>query len=106
MSFLTVQNLTATYGVSQALFGVDLTMAEGEVTALMGRNGMGKSTTVKAICQMIRSEGTLTLSSNGMVASLASPVIRYVTGKDSRAAARSNSPAGERGRRYRSREAA
>ena len=61
MSFLTVQNLTATYGVSQALFGVDLTMAEGEVTALMGRNGMGKSTTVKAICQMIRSEGTLTL---------------------------------------------
>ncbi|MBV6656735.1 MAG: ABC transporter ATP-binding protein [Devosiaceae bacterium] len=61
MSFLTVEGLTATYGSSQALFGVDLTMAEGEVTALMGRNGMGKTTTVKAICRMIRSEGKLTL---------------------------------------------
>jgi branched-chain amino acid transport system ATP-binding protein len=60
MSLLTVSNLTATYGVSQALFGVDLTIGEGKVLALMGRNGMGKTTTVKSICRMIRSEGTLT----------------------------------------------
>jgi len=60
MSLLTVSDLTATYGVSQALFGVDLTIAEGEVLAVMGRNGMGKTTTVKAICRMIRSEGRLT----------------------------------------------
>ena len=59
MSLLTVRGLTATYGVSQALFGVDLTISEGEVLAVMGRNGMGKTTTVKAICRMIRSEGTL-----------------------------------------------
>lgn len=59
MSLLTVSGLTATYGVSQALFGVDLTIAEGEVLAVMGRNGMGKTTTVKAICRMIRSEGRL-----------------------------------------------
>ena len=62
MSFLSLDRLTASYGVSQALFGVDLTIAEGEVVALMGRNGMGKSTTVKAICRMIRSEGGLTFS--------------------------------------------
>ena len=61
MTLLRIENLTATYGVSQALFGVDLEMSQGEVTALMGRNGMGKTTTVKAICRMIRSEGTLTL---------------------------------------------
>ncbi|RFP88049.1 ABC transporter ATP-binding protein [Rhodobacteraceae bacterium 63075] len=61
MSLLNLENLTATYGVSQALFGVDLTMEEGEVTALMGRNGMGKTTTVKAICRMIASEGGLSL---------------------------------------------
>ena len=61
MSLLTLENLTASYGSSQALFGVDLTMAEGEVTALMGRNGMGKSTTVKAICRMIASQGGLVL---------------------------------------------
>lgn len=62
MSLLSVENLTATYGISQALFGVDLDMEEGEVTALMGRNGMGKTTTVKAICRMIASEGKLTLN--------------------------------------------
>ena len=59
MSLLTLQGLTASYGVSQALFGVDLALDEGEVVALMGRNGMGKTTTVKAICRMIRSEGDL-----------------------------------------------
>ncbi|CUK09275.1 LIV-I protein F [Ruegeria denitrificans] len=61
MTLLRIENLSASYGVSQALFGVDLEMAQGEVTALMGRNGMGKTTTVKAICRMIRSDGTLML---------------------------------------------
>ena len=60
MSLLSLENLTASYGVVPALFGVDLALGEGEVTALMGRNGMGKSTTVKAICRMIGSEGGLT----------------------------------------------
>ncbi len=66
MTLLRIENLTATYGVSQALFGVDLEMSQGEVTALMGRNGMGKTTTVKAICRMIRSEGTLTLDGQNL----------------------------------------
>lgn len=61
MTLLRIENLTASYGDSQALFGVDLHIAQGEVTALMGRNGMGKTTTVKAICRMIRSQGTLML---------------------------------------------
>ncbi|NIZ15172.1 ABC transporter ATP-binding protein [Phaeobacter sp. HF9A] len=59
MSLLKIQGLTASYGVSQALFGVDLEIAAGEVVALMGRNGMGKSTTVKAICRMIAAQGSL-----------------------------------------------
>ncbi|MEP5153130.1 ABC transporter ATP-binding protein [Planktotalea sp.] len=66
MTLLNVENLTAHYGSSQALFGVDLQMAEGEVTALMGRNGMGKSTTVKAICQMISAKGTLTFEGQNL----------------------------------------
>ena len=61
MSLLCAENLTTSYGRAQALFGVDLELAEGQVTALMGRNGMCKSTTVKAICRLIRSEGVLTL---------------------------------------------
>ena len=66
MTLLTLENLTASYGSSQALFGIDLTMAQGEVTALMGRNGMGKSTTVKAICRMITSQGHLALDGHDL----------------------------------------
>ena len=59
MSLLSLQNIEASYGVSQALFGVDLALAEGEVMGLMGRNGMGKSTTVKVICRMLSARGGL-----------------------------------------------
>ncbi|MCZ0813849.1 MAG: ABC transporter ATP-binding protein [Pseudomonadota bacterium] len=53
MSLLELDKITAFYGATQALFGVSLDLAEGEVMALMGRNGMGKSTTIKAICRML-----------------------------------------------------
>ena len=53
MSLLEVTNITASYGASQALFGVDLTVEEGQVVALMGRNGMGKTTTIRCICRML-----------------------------------------------------
>ena len=46
---LQVQGLAAWYGAAQVLFGVDLQVGRGEVVALMGRNGAGKSTTLKAI---------------------------------------------------------
>jgi len=59
MSLLIVENLTASYGAVPALFGVGLTLNAGEVCALMGRNGMGKTTTGKAICRMIGSSGGL-----------------------------------------------
>jgi len=53
MSLLHLSNITAFYGASQALFRVSLDLAEGEVMALLGRNGMGKSTTIKAVCRML-----------------------------------------------------
>ena len=49
MGLLRVEALEAHYGASQALFGVDLKVREGQALALMGRNGMGKTTTVRAI---------------------------------------------------------
>lgn len=53
MSLLSIRNIAASYGATQALFDVSLEIAQGEVLALMGRNGMGKSTTVKTICRLL-----------------------------------------------------
>jgi branched-chain amino acid transport system ATP-binding protein len=49
MSLLAVSGLQTFYGASQALFDVGFEVAEGEVVALMGRNGMGKTTTIRSI---------------------------------------------------------
>jgi branched-chain amino acid transport system ATP-binding protein len=46
---LSVDNITTFYGASQALFGMTLAAGKGEVVTLMGRNGMGKTTTVRSI---------------------------------------------------------
>jgi branched-chain amino acid transport system ATP-binding protein len=50
---LTVQGLETFYGVSQVLFGMSLSVARGEVATLIGRNGMGKTTTVKSIFGLV-----------------------------------------------------
>jgi urea transport system ATP-binding protein len=44
-----VRNLSAAYGQSQVLHGIDLSVARGEIVALVGRNGMGKSTLMKSL---------------------------------------------------------
>ncbi|MEM6825350.1 MAG: ABC transporter ATP-binding protein [Pseudomonadota bacterium] len=49
MSLLSLRGVTAGYGTAQVLFGIDLEIGEGEVVTLLGRNGMGKTTTVRAI---------------------------------------------------------
>ncbi len=54
---LSVVGLTAFYGTSQALFDVRLDIGEGEIVALLGRNGMGKTTTVRAIMGLVRPGG-------------------------------------------------
>lgn len=54
MNLLSLEGVQASYGPSQALFGVSMEIKEGEVVALMGRNGMGKSTTIKTICGMLQ----------------------------------------------------
>jgi branched-chain amino acid transport system ATP-binding protein len=46
---LQVDNIETCYGLSQVLFGVSLAVAPGEMVTLMGRNGMGKTTTVRSI---------------------------------------------------------
>ena len=49
MSLLEVHDIHAAYGLSRVLFGISLEVAQGECVCLLGRNGMGKTTTMRAI---------------------------------------------------------
>jgi branched-chain amino acid transport system ATP-binding protein len=52
-ALLAISGLEAGYGEAQVLFGIDLVVREGEVVSLMGRNGMGKTTTVLALMGLL-----------------------------------------------------
>jgi branched-chain amino acid transport system ATP-binding protein len=54
---LAVESLKAAYGAAQVLFDVSFTVGEGELVTLLGRNGMGKTTTISAIMGLMPSAG-------------------------------------------------
>ena len=55
MPLLDIADVETSYGLSRVLFGVSLSIARGEMVSLMGRNGMGKTTTVRSIMGLTRS---------------------------------------------------
>ena len=57
---LQLNGLHAYYGTSHILHGVDMKVGEGEIVALLGRNGSGRSTTVKTIMGLVTGEGSVT----------------------------------------------
>ena len=59
MSLLDVANLHAYYGKSNVLHGVQMNVQPGEIVALLGRNGSGRSTTVKAIMGLVDGTGSV-----------------------------------------------
>ncbi len=54
---LTVENLQAAYGAARVLFDISFHVGEGEMVTLLGRNGMGKTTTISAIMGLVRASG-------------------------------------------------
>jgi len=58
-TLLQIKGLNAYYGKSHILHGVDLQVGEGEIVSLLGRNGSGRSTTVKAIMGLVHGEGSV-----------------------------------------------
>lgn len=54
---LDIRNLQAGHGATPVLFDVNLSLAEGEVVTLMGRNGMGKTTTIRTVMGQLRATG-------------------------------------------------
>ena len=58
---LNISNLNAYYGKSHILQGVTLTVKKGEIVSLLGRNGVGRSTTIKSIMGMVKATGSIKL---------------------------------------------
>jgi branched-chain amino acid transport system ATP-binding protein len=75
MTLLSTHGLTAFYGDFQALFGVDLTLAEGEMLAIIGANGAGKSTLLRAIAGLIASAPAMIRFDGTEVGALPAPEI-------------------------------
>ena len=61
---LKVKNLHSYYGKSHILQGINLYIEEGEIVSLLGRNGVGRSTFIKTIMGMVKSEGSILFNNN------------------------------------------
>ncbi|WP_439574392.1 ABC transporter ATP-binding protein [Phreatobacter sp.] len=61
MALLEIKGLSAYYGQTKALHGVDFALDKGGITTLLGANGAGKTTTLRAICGMVRRDGDIRL---------------------------------------------
>ena len=60
-ALLEVHGLSARYGPTQVLHGIDFVVAEAGITTILGANGAGKTTTLRAVCNMVRNEGEVRL---------------------------------------------
>lgn len=69
MNLLEAKGLHTFYGESHVLHGIDLAIREGEAVALLGRNGMGKTTTVRSLCGLTQPRrGTIRLAGEDVTA--------------------------------------
>ena len=66
MPLLELKDVHARYGPIRALHGVSLTVADGEVVALLGANGAGKTTTLRSISSMTRTSGDIVFDGRGI----------------------------------------
>ena len=73
---LTVKGLTAAYGATQVLFDVDFSLAQGQITAILGANGAGKTTTLRAICQAVKTGGSVLFDGQQLVGKSTESVVR------------------------------
>jgi branched-chain amino acid transport system ATP-binding protein len=76
MPLLELENVEASYGSIRALHGVSLTVDEGQVVAVLGANGAGKSTTLRAISGLVRRRGGITFGGRSVVRSRPESVAR------------------------------
>jgi branched-chain amino acid transport system ATP-binding protein len=77
---LEVRDLRAYYGPLQALHGISFSLAKGAITTLLGANGAGKTTTLRAICGMVRAEGSVSIDGDPVIGRPTEAIVRLGVG--------------------------
>jgi branched-chain amino acid transport system ATP-binding protein len=75
-NLLEAKGLTASYGATEVLHGVDFALEPGRITAILGANGAGKTTTLRAICQMVRTGGSVLFEGQQLAGRATEEVVR------------------------------
>jgi branched-chain amino acid transport system ATP-binding protein len=75
-ALLEARGLKAYYGPVQVLHGIDIDIAEGGITALLGANGAGKTTILRALCAMVRREGAVNFAGRPLGARATEDIVR------------------------------
>lgn len=73
---LEVNNLNAYYGATQALHGISFSLQAGHITAILGANGAGKTTTLRALCQTVRSTGSIRFEGQQLLGKATESIVR------------------------------
>src|SRR3954454_20352864 len=79
-TLISVSDLHVYYGESHVLQGVDFDVPEGGVTALLGRNGVGKTTTLRALLGLVSSRGTISFDGESIAGSPTHRVVQRRVG--------------------------
>ena len=79
-ALLSVSDLHVYLGESHILQGIDFAVAEGGVTALLGRNGVGKTTTLRALMGLVDRRGRITLAGDDVTATPTHKIVRSGVG--------------------------
>jgi branched-chain amino acid transport system ATP-binding protein len=73
---LQAKNICAYYGPTQVLHGLDLAIAEGGITTLLGANGAGKTTILRSVCGMVRTTGEIRFRSHEIADKATEDIVR------------------------------
>jgi branched-chain amino acid transport system ATP-binding protein len=79
-ALLEVEGLKAYYGQTQALHDVSFSLAQGGITTLLGANGAGKTTTLRAICSMVRTQGSIKFDGRPITGMATEEIVRRGVG--------------------------
>jgi branched-chain amino acid transport system ATP-binding protein len=75
-ALLEVSRLHAAYGPTRVLHGIDFSLEEGSITALLGANGAGKTTTLRALCGMVKTQGEIRFGGEAIAGRATEDIVR------------------------------